>query len=216
MSTTTNGKVGIGQRLLDWVENVGNKLPEPFTLFLGLFIITGLVSTGMALAGTSVTIPGGDEVVEIKGLFTGEGLAWLTTTMGENYLGFPPLATVLPILLAVGVAEKSGMLAAAVRIAFGKSPHWLLPYAVGFVGVAGSVMSDSAFIIIPPLAALVFKAAGRHPMAGLIGGFAATGAGYSTSIVPTSLDALFAGITTSVMDTLPGTDYTAVNPVSNY
>ena len=216
MSTTTNGKVGIGQRLLDWVENVGNKLPEPFTLFLGLFIITGLVSTGMALAGTSVTIPGGDEVVESKGLFTGEGLAWLTTTMGENYLGFPPLATVLPILLAVGVAEKSGMLAAAVRIAFGKSPHWLLPYAVGFVGVAGSVMSDSAFIIIPPLAALVFKAAGRHPMAGLIGGFAATGAGYSTSIVPTSLDALFAGITTSVMDTLPGTDYTAVNPVSNY
>ncbi len=77
-------------------------------------------------------------------------------------------------------------------------------------------MADSAFIIIPPLAALVFKAAGRHPMAGLIGGFAATGAGYSTSIVPTSLDALFAGITTSVMETLPGVEYQAVNPVSNY
>ncbi|TGD11249.1 AbgT family transporter [Brevibacterium sp. S111] len=216
MSTTTQGKVGIGQRLLDWVENVGNKLPEPFTLFLGLFIITGLVSTAMAMAGVSVTIPGDDETIAIKGLFTGEGLSWLTTTMGENYLGFPPLATVLPILLAVGVAEKSGMLAAAVRIAFGRSPRWLLPYAVGFVGVTGSIMSDSAFIIIPPLAALVFKAAGRHPMAGLIGGFAATGAGYSTSIVPTSLDALFAGITTSVMDTLPNTDFTAVNPVSNY
>src|SRR5699024_4049302 len=42
------------------------------------------------------------------------------------------------------------------------------------------------------------------------------GAGYSTSIVPTSLDALFAGITTSVMDTLPNADYTAVNPISNY
>ncbi|RAG74274.1 AbgT family transporter, partial [Burkholderia multivorans] len=49
-----------------------------------------------------------------------------------------------------------------------------------------------------------------------IGGFAATGAGYSTSIVPTSLDALFAGITTSVMETLPGIEYQAVNPVSNY
>ncbi|SMX93042.1 aminobenzoyl-glutamate transport protein [Brevibacterium iodinum ATCC 49514] len=163
-----------------------------------------------------MAIPGGDETIAIKGLFTGEGLSWLTTTMGDNYIGFPPLATVLPILLAVGVAEKSGMLAAAVRIAFGKSPKWLLPYAVGFVGVVGSIMADSAFVIIAPLAALVFKAAGRHPMAGLIGGFAATGAGYSTSIVPTSLDALFAGITTSVMETLPNTDYTAVNPVSNY
>ncbi|WP_298416616.1 AbgT family transporter [Brevibacterium sp.] len=216
MSTEAEGKVGIGQRLLDWVEDVGNKLPEPFTLFLGLFLITGLVSTAMAMGGVSVTIPGEDETIAVKGLFTGEGLSWLTTTLGENYLGFPPLATVLPILLAVGVAEKSGMLAAAVRIAFGKSPRWLLPYAVGFVGVTGSIMSDSAFIIIPPLAALVFKAAGRHPMVGLIGGFAATGAGYSTSIVPTSLDALFAGITTSVMDTLPNADYTAVNPISNY
>ncbi len=216
MSTTTNGKIGFGQRTLDWIERIGNKLPEPFTLFLGLFIITGLVSTAMAVADVTVAIPGGDETIAIKGLFTGEGLSWLTTTMGDNYIGFPPLATVLPILLAVGVAEKSGMLAAAVRIAFGKSPKWLLPYAVGFVGVVGSIMADSAFVIIPPLAALVFKAAGRHPMAGLIGGFAATGAGYSTSIVPTSLDALFAGITTSVMETLPNTDYTAVNPVSNY
>ncbi|MFP3397965.1 AbgT family transporter [Brevibacterium sp. SIMBA_078] len=214
--STTDGKVGFGQRTLDWIERIGNKLPEPFTLFLGLFIITGLVSTAMAMADVTVAIPGGDETVAIKGLFTGEGLSWLTTTMGDNYIGFPPLATVLPILLAVGVAEKSGMLAAAVRIAFGKSPKWLLPYAVGFVGVVGSIMADSAFVIIPPLAALVFKAAGRHPMAGLIGGFAATGAGYSTSIVPTSLDALFAGITTSVMETLPNTDYTAVNPVSNY
>ena len=216
MSTTTQGKVGFGQRMLDSIERVGNKLPEPFTLFLGLFLLTGAVSTAMALAGVSVSIPGSDETVAIKGLFTGEGLSWLTTTMGDNYIGFPPLATVLPILLAVGVAEKSGMLAAAVRVAFGSSPRWLLPYAVGFVGVVGSIMADSAFIIIPPMAALVFKAAGRHPMAGLIGGFAATGAGYSTSIVPTSLDALFAGITTSVMDTLPGTEYSAVNPVSNY
>lgn len=216
MSTQASGKVGIGQRMLDGIERIGNRLPEPFTLFLGLFLLTGAISTAMALAGVSVTIPGSDEVVAIRGLFTGEGLAWLTTTMGENYIGFPPLATVLPILLAVGVAEKSGMLAAAVRVAFGKSPRWLLPYAVGFVGVVGSIMADSAFIIIPPLAALVFKAAGRHPMAGLIGGFAATGAGYSTSIVPTSLDALFAGITTSVMETLPGVEYQAVNPVSNY
>ncbi|GAA3833358.1 AbgT family transporter [Brevibacterium ammoniilyticum] len=216
MSAQTPAKVGIGQRLLDGIERIGNRLPEPFTLFLGLFLITGAISTAMALANVSISIPGSDEIVTIKGLFTGEGMAWLTTTMGENYIGFPPLATVLPILLAVGVAEKSGMLAAAVRVAFGSSPRWLLPYAVGFVGVVGSIMADSAFIIIPPLAALVFKAAGRHPMAGLIGGFAATGAGYSTSIVPTSLDALFAGITTSVMETLPGVEYQAVNPVSNY
>lgn len=203
-------------KLLNGIERLGNKLPEPFMLFLILFLITGVISTAMEWAGIVVDVPGSEEPTVIKGLFTGEGLTWLTTNMGENYIGFPPLLTVMPILLAIGVAQHSGMLAAGIRKAFGSSPAWLLPYVVGFVGVIASIMADSAFVVIPPLAALVFKAAGRHPVAGLLGGFAAAGAGYSTNIFPTSLDALFAGITNSVMDSLPGLDVTAVNPVSNW
>ncbi|WP_298889602.1 AbgT family transporter [uncultured Serinicoccus sp.] len=217
MTTATQERRGIGDRLLTTIERWGNKLPEPFTLFLVLLLITGVVSTGMALADVAVTVPGTEDgPIEIRGLFTGEGLAWFTSNLGPNFIGFPPLQTVLTILLAVGVAEKTGMLAAVVRKSFGSAPRWMLPYVVGIVGVTGSVMADSAFIIIPPLAALVFKAAGRHPVAGLLGGFAAVGAGYSTALVPTSLDALFAGITTGVMESLPGIETTPVNPVSNY
>jgi aminobenzoyl-glutamate transport protein len=119
------------------------------------------------------------------------------------------------IMLAVGLAERCGMLAALIRLAFSRAPRWLLPYALGFIGVSGSVMADSAFIVIPPLAAIVFKAAGRHPVAGLIGGFAAAGAGYSTSLLVTSLDALLAGITNGVAATLPNAG-TTVTPISNY
>ncbi|MER2137796.1 MAG: AbgT family transporter [Arthrobacter sp.] len=202
-------------RLLAGVERVGNKLPDPFILFLLLFGIVAVASTAMAWGNVTVTVPGSDEATRIRGLFTAEGMSWLTTTLGQNYLGFPPLATVLPILLAVGVAEKSGLLAAMIRRAFGAAPRWALPYAVGLVGVAGSIMADAAFVVIPPLAALVFKAAGRHPVAGLLGGFAAAGAGYSTSMLVTSLDALFAGITTAVTGSLPNPG-SPVNPVSNY
>lgn len=214
-STATTAQPTRIDRFLTGVERVGNKLPDPFMLFLFLFALTAVASTAMAWAGVSVQIPGKDEATEIKGLFTGEGLTWLTENLGPNYLGFPPLVTVLPILLAVGVAEKTGLLAAGIRTIFGSAPRWALPYAVGFVGVMGNVMSDASFVIIPPLAALVFKAAGRHPVAGLLGGFAATGAGYSTSILVTSIDALFAGITTAVTESLPNPG-APVNPVSNY
>ena len=207
---------GIGDRILNGIETLGNKLPEPFTLFLILFLITGVASTIMAIQGIQVAVPGSDEDLTIKGLFTGEGLTWLTTTMGENYIGFPPLVTVLPILLATGVAERTGMLSALIRKLFGSAKKWILPYAVGVVGVTASIMADAAFVVVPPLAAMVFKAAGRHPVAGLLGGFAAVGAGYSTALFPTSLDALFAGITNAVMATLPGIATTEVNPVSNY
>ena len=202
-------------RFLNTVERVGNKLPDPFMLFLLLFGITAVVSTAMEWADVTVQLPGSDETTKIKGFFTAEGMSWFTQNIGANYLGFPPLATVLPILLAVGVAEKSGLLAASIRKAFGSAPRWSLPYAVAFVGVMGSIMSDAAFVVIPPLAALVFKAAGRHPVAGLLGGFAAVGAGYSTSMLVTSLDALFAGITTAVTASLPNAG-SAVTPVSNY
>src|SRR5690625_6357557 len=120
-------------------------------LFLILFAVTGIVSTAMAWAGVEVTVPGSDESTVIKGLFTGEGMTWLTANLGINYIGFPPLVTVMPILLAIGIAQHSGLLAAAIRKLFGTSPAWMLPYVVGFVGVVASIMADSAFVVIPPL-----------------------------------------------------------------
>lgn len=217
-STKTAGSTGFGDRFLTAVERAGNKLPQPFNLFLILFLITGVVSTGLALGNVTVVVPGSDDPIAIRGLFTGEGLAWFTTNIGANYIGFPPLVTVVTILLAIGIAEKTGFLSAAIRTSIGAAPRWLLPYAVAFIGVVGSIMADSSFVVIPPLAAMAFKAAGRHPMAGLLGGFAAVGAGYSTSIFPTSLDALFAGITTAVIPTVPALEQLAapVNPLSNY
>lgn len=215
MTSTASRSRNITDKFLTGVERIGNKLPDPFMLFIILFGITAVVSTAMAWADVSVRIPGSDTVTEIRGFFTAEGLTWFTQNIGPNYLQFPPLTTVLPILLAVGVAEKSGMLAAMIRRAFGSAPRWALPYAVGVVGVLGSIMSDAAFVVIPPLAALVFKAAGRHPVAGLLGGFAAAGAGYSTTMLVTSLDALFAGITTAVTQGLPNPG-APVTPLSNY
>ena len=200
---------------LDGVERAGNKLPDPFILFSILFLVVGVVSTALALADVRVTIPGAEEETVVRGLFTGEGMTWLSTNLVVNFIEFPPLGTVLTILLAVTVAERTGLLAAAIRALLGSAPRWALGYAVGLVGVTASVMSDAAFIVVPPLAAMVFKAAGRHPMAGLVGGFAAVGAGYSTSTIPTSLDALFAGITNSVTGALPDPGAT-VTPISNY
>jgi aminobenzoyl-glutamate transport protein len=202
-------------RVLDWIERAGNRLPEPFMLFVLLTLVVAVLSSVMAAFGVAVTIPGEDEITPVRGAFSGAGLEFFFTGLAENFIGFPPLRTVVTIMLAVGLAERCGLLAALIRLAFSRAPRWLLPYALGFIGVSGSVMADSAFIIIPPLAAIVFKAAGRHPVAGLIGGFAAVGAGYSTSLLVTSLDALLAGITNGVAAALPVTG-TPVTPISNY
>ncbi|GAA1307488.1 AbgT family transporter [Pseudonocardia xinjiangensis] len=214
-ATSTPAPPGRLDRLLGGIERVGNRLPEPFILFALLTLVVAVVSTVMAAFGVAVAVPGRDGVTAIRGAFSGEGVEFFFTGLAANFIGFPPLQTVVTIMLGVGLAERTGMLSALIRLAFRNAPRSLLPYALGFIGVTGSVMSDSVFIIIPPLAAIVFKAAGRHPVAGLLGGFAAAGAGYSTSLLVTSLDALFAGITNGVAATLPDAG-TTVTPVSNY
>ena len=202
-------------RLLGGIERVGNKIPEPFVLFVGLFTILAVVSTGLALGDVQAQVEGAEEPTVVRGFFTAEGIRWFTTTLVDNFVGFPPLGTVVVILLAVGIAQRSGLLSAVIKRSFSGWPSWALPYAVALVGTVGSVMADSVMIVLPPLAAMVFAAAGRHPVAGLLGAFAAAGAGYSTSLVVTSLDALFAGITDAVTGSLPDPG-TPVTPVSNW
>ncbi len=200
------------------VERAGNKLPQPFNLFLILFLLTGVVSTGLACGERHRRVPGSDDPIAMQGAVHRRG-AGLVHHQHRCQLHRLPAAgdrrhdpardrdrgeDRLPVRGDPHVDRAA--------------PRWLLPYAVGFIGVVGSIMADSSFVVIPPLAAMAFKAAGRHPMAGLLGGFAAVGAGYSTSIFPTSLDALFAGITNAVVPTVPALEQLAapVNPLSNY
>lgn len=211
----SEAKEGALSRLLGNIERVGNKLPDPFMLFVYLFAVFAILSTLVAALGVTVAIPGADEL-PVRAALSGEGLLFLLENMVENFVGFPPLGTVLVILLGVGLAERTGLLESVVRAAFSNAPRWLLPYAVAFVGVSANIASDASFVVVPPLAALVFLAAGRHPVAGLICGFASVGAGYSAGVFIASIDALLSGISTVAADALPASESVTVTPVDNY
>jgi aminobenzoyl-glutamate transport protein len=190
-------------RLFNTIERIGNKIPDPFMLFVYLIVILALVSTIAAASGVSVQIPGDTNIIPVRGILTAAGLVWWLENFVQNFIAFPPFGNVLVMLIAVGVAERSGFLSTAVRVTFARTPRWLLPYAVAFVSCQGHVMSDPSIIVIPPLAALVFKAAGRHPAAGLLGAFACVNSGYAGGIFIGSLDALLQGITQKVIAIVP-------------
>ncbi|WP_129843374.1 AbgT family transporter [Streptomyces sp. RFCAC02] len=197
------GGTSLLDRVLGGIERAGNRLPHPFFLFCGLFVLLAAISSVLAAAGADVTVPGSGETLEIKGLFTGEGLQWLLENLVPNFTGFPSLGTVMLMMMAVGVAERSGLLETVVRATIARAPARFLPYVVAFVACQGHVMSDISILVIPPLAALAFRSAGRNPVAGLIGGFACTCAGYAAGFVVGSLDALYVGITEQATAVLP-------------
>ncbi len=201
-------KVGI----LGTIERVGNALPHPFILFL---IITGIliVAAGiLAAIGVSVTNPTSGEVVAVKSLLNKEGFEWLMTKMVSNFSSFAALGVVLAMQMAIGVAEGSGLLTTAMRRAILGVPMWLLTAAVLFLGINGSIASEASIIFIPPLAATAFWAAGKHPLAGLIAGYAAVNAGFTANVMITATDALLYPVTEATAQTIdPSYTTTAAN-----
>ncbi|UCR88068.1 AbgT family transporter [Mycetocola spongiae] len=209
-----------GRRLADSVlggiERTGNKLPHPFFLFLYIFGIVAVVSTALALFNVAVTMPGTGEVIPVLGFFTSEGILWFLDNFVKNFIQFPPFGTVVMMLMAVGLAERSGLLGAAVTAMFARAPKRILPYAVALIACQGHIMSDVAMIVLPPLAALVFLKAGRNPLAGMIGTFSCVLAGYAGGMFVGVLDTLLLGITEQAVLILPMGAELELNLLMNY
>ncbi|EGJ45877.2 aminobenzoyl-glutamate transporter [Ruminococcaceae bacterium D16] len=181
--------------ILGTIERVGNALPHPFILFLYLVVALIVLSTILAAVGVSAVNPTTGEEVAVQSLLTRDGMVWILGSLVSNFSGFAALGIVLVMQMAIGVTESSGLLTTAIRRAVLGVPTWALTATVLFIGINGSIASEASIIFIPPLAAAAFYAAGKHPLAGLIAGYAATNAGFTANLMITATDALLYGVT---------------------
>nr|WP_250129885.1 AbgT family transporter [Jeotgalicoccus sp. WY2] len=100
-------KKGFFQKFLDIVERVGNKLPDPFALFLGLAFLIIVISWIASLFDASVIHPGNGEELPINSLVSAAGLQFILTSMLDNFTGFAPLGLVLSMMLVLDSLRKS-------------------------------------------------------------------------------------------------------------
>lgn len=191
-------------RFLATVEFLGNMLPHPITLF-AMFCVAIVVFSGIAdWFGLSAIDPrpegakgrDPDGIIEVVSLLSAEGLQKIVTGLVTNFTGFAPLGTVLVALLGVSVAEHSGMLSAAMRgMVMGASKR-LVTFMVVFAAILSNTASELGYVVLIPLAAMIFHSLGRHPLAGLAAAFAGVSGGYSANLLLGTIDPLLAGITT--------------------
>lgn len=185
-------------KFLSFVERVGNKLPDPFILFFYLTLALVLFSWILSLFQVAVTHPNTQETVAVKSILSGEGLQFILSNTLTNFTSFAPLGLVLTIMLGIGLAEKVGLLEMLMKRAILNTPKRIITYTIFFIGILGNIASDAAFVIVPPLAALVFLSVGRHPLAGLAVGLASTGIGFTANVLIAGTDALLSGISTEI------------------
>jgi aminobenzoyl-glutamate transport protein len=201
-------------RAMGGIERVGNALPHPFWLFWILSGILVIASAVLAGIGVSAVSPSDGETVIVRNLLSGDGLAMAVSTMVDNFASFPPMATIVVVIMGVAVAERSGFLAALMRVSVSRvSASWVV-FAVAVAGTVAHVASAAAYIILVPLGGLAFRAVGRSPILGVVVAYTAIASGYDASPVPTPNDAIFAGITTAAARIVEPDAY--VSPLSNW
>lgn len=198
---------------LSWVEKLGNKLPDPFWLFVILAGVVAVSSWIGSTIGMSATDPASGDPVEVDNLLTHDNISKMVTETVTNFTSFPPLGVIITVMLGVAVAEQSGFLSAVVRAMVSRVGPRTLTFAVAIAGVTGSVASDAIYVILIPLGAMAFNALGRSPIVGAMVAFAASSAGFNASLVLNITDLLLAGISTSAAN-IVDPDY-SVSPLAN-
>jgi len=181
-------------RFLSVVERVGNALPHPATLFALFAALVVVLSGVFSLFDLEVTNPATGEVVRPVNLLSVPGLHRILTEMINNFTGFAPLGTVLVAMLGIGVAEGSGLIGAALRQLVLAAPRHLLTFVIVFAGVMSNTAAEIGYVLLVPLAAIIFLAVGRHPIAGLAAAFAGVSGGYSANLLLGTIDPLLAGL----------------------
>ncbi|MDQ0350275.1 para-aminobenzoyl-glutamate transporter family [Alkalibacillus filiformis] len=186
---------GFFQRFLDVIERTGNKLPHPVTLFAILALMVLVASAIVSNMGLSVEHPGDESDVTVNNLLNTEGIRYIFGSMVDNFIGFAPLGVVLATMLGIGIAERSGLISAALRGFVLSVPGFLITAGIVFAGIMSSVASDAGYVVLPPLGAVIFAALGRHPLAGLAAAFAGVSAGFSANLFLSATDAMLGEIT---------------------
>jgi aminobenzoyl-glutamate transport protein len=201
-------------RFLAIVERGGNALPHPATLFALMAVLVIVVSAIAAQFDLAVVHPGTGKPVQPVSLLTVAGLHRIMTELVTNFTNFAPLGTVLVAMLGIAVAEGSGLIGAGLKLVVLSAPPRLLTFAIVFAGIMSNTGGEVGYVLLIPLAAIMFHAVGRHPIAGLAAAFAGVSGGYSANLLLGTVDPLLAGLSEEAARIIDP-DY-RVNPSANY
>lgn len=221
-SDTTSEQPEAQKGILGWIEKTGNALPDPVFIFFYLILALVVISVVLSMLGVSVQLNdqilaglgesgrarfgiGDDGVISVASLLSPANLQQLLTQMPSTFTHFHPLGYVLVVMLGAGVAERAGLFGTAMRAGVRNAPKFLLTPVVALIAMVGNHAADAGYVVLIPLAGVLYAAAGRHPVAGIAAAFAGVSGGFSANIAPGQLDALLFGITQAGVDLLnPG------------
>ncbi len=202
-------------KALERLGEIGNRLPDPLTLFVIFTVLVVLASLIFEGASAEVVQRTGEtKLTTVQSLLSLDGIRWMFLHAVDNFIGFAPLGPVLTVMIGIGVAENVGFISMGLKVLVRSVPKSALTATLVFGGVMSSMAADAGYVVLTPLGAMLFAGMKRHPLAGLAAAYAGVSGGFSANLLITGLDPMLAKLTQQAAQTIDPT-YT-VNATSNY
>lgn len=176
---------------LSVVERLGKAVPDPVIIFIILYAVVLAVSALCGGMEFSMTGADGSSIdYKIENMLTAENIRWIfSNALLNNWLGYAGgiIGTILIVMFGIGIAEESGMLSALIRRAGGGISERFLPFVLVFLGIMSNIATDAGYLILIPLAGLLYAGIGKNPVIGMAAAFAGVSAGFSANLVPATV-----------------------------
>ncbi len=190
-------------KIVKTVERIGNKLPHPFFMFLGMAILVLILS--FLLRGTSVTyVMAGSAGAESKevtesvvNLLSADYIRNSMINFVNTYKNFSPLGLIMVMMLSIGFAQDTGLFDAVLRKTLMSAPVYLVTFALALVGVCANIASNAGIVFAVTIGAALFASLGRNPVLGALTGYVSVFGAFSANLLIAGTDVLLAGITES-------------------
>jgi aminobenzoyl-glutamate transport protein len=167
-------------------------------LILGVMVVSSILQFFKVQISYAVINNKGElenTIVAVKGMLSGEGFRYVASESLRNFATFTPLSSLLVALIGLSVAHASGLIDTFIKRVTLKLNNKVITFFLIFLAVFSSLINEVGYVILIPLAALVFLANGRNPLLGITAAFCGVSFGYGASLFAGSTEIALVPIT---------------------
>ena len=120
--------------------------------------------------------------VSVRNIFNFNGIKEMIRNATVNFMSFAPLSMFLVASLGLCVCESSGFLDLLFKKIFSKLNVKVITFLIIFIATISTLINEIGYVILIPIGAIIYKAKGRNPLAGICAAFAGVAFGTGTTI----------------------------------
>lgn len=157
------------------------------SLVLNLIGVKGYITESETLETTLVTV---------NNVLSKDGIRYIFNNSVANFKLLEPLSLIVMALVAVSIAEASGLLKDLFTPLKKIKPKYVT-CIIMFTGIISTILGDYSYVFLLPMAGILYKYIDRSPSLGVITMFIAITIGYGTGLIYNYQDYLLGIVTQS-------------------